>query len=176
MLSKPPACRAGVASTIADAVSECVRAADLETDVESGGLAWRVAANCCDGCRAARGISQRFGQRFDERDRAFAKIAEDGRATRLPGATSGLAAHLDRAANYASELFFQRARDGEGADKAELFRIARIDAGDERAGEICEKVLAEFAADEGGDGLVIAIRRIACGRGVRRAGGVWCAN
>jgi hypothetical protein len=43
---------------------------------------------------------------------------------------------------------------GEGGAKAEFFRVASIDAGDEGADEFVEEFGGEFAAREGGNGFV----------------------
>ncbi len=69
-------------------------------------------------------------------------------------ATPALAAHLDGATDQAAVALLEATGDGEGALEAELFGIARIDAGDEWAGEIGEEILAEFAPHEVGNGLV----------------------
>ena len=47
---------------------------------------------------------------------------------------------------------------GKGGAEAEFFRVAGVDAGNERANEFVEKLGGKFAACEGGDGFVAGWR------------------
>ena len=112
-----------------------------------GGGGWNDGGNRRAGAEMGREL---FGERARERRDAAAKRAQRRRA----GALAFWRARFDGAAEDAAVLAFPFCERGECRAETEFFRITRVNARYEGRNEIFEDFVAEFAADEIGDGLI----------------------
>ena len=98
----------------------------------------------------ANGGAEIVGERADKGFVAFAEALKGGRVARLGLGFCG----AEHATDYAARVALGFVELGKGGAEAEFFGVSGVDARDERADELVEEFGGEFAADEGGDGLV----------------------